>query len=75
MQRRDRAMRLMLEDGKVQQVDVEMQDVELPRPAAHLVQHREMRGHVRLERRRVQTDRAVAHRDQLGVGLRVGRCE
>ena len=75
MQRRHGAMCLMLEERKVQQVDVEMQDVELPRAAAHLVQHREVRGHVRFERRGIQTDRAVAHRDQLGVGVRIGGCE
>ncbi len=46
MQRSYGPMRLMLEDGKVQQVDVEMQDVELPGAASHLVQHREVCGDV-----------------------------
>ena len=44
------------------QVDVEVEDVELVRPAAHLVQHGQMGGEIGLQRVRVEPDGLVAAR-------------
>ena len=48
------------------QVDVEMQDVELGAPLAQLVQHREMRREIGLERGRIEPDGLVTHRHERG---------
>ena len=71
MQRRHRARRNPLEQREMQQVDVEMQHVELVRALAHLVQHREVRGDVGFERRRIEADRLIAHRREPRGGPRI----
>jgi hypothetical protein len=54
---------------------VEMNEVERILAAAHLVHHREMRGEIGLEARRIEPDRLIAHGDQLGTRPRVGARE
>ncbi len=54
---------------------MEVDDVELVRPAAHLVQHGHVRGQVRFQRGGIQPDGLVAHRDQLGPGVGIGAGE
>ena len=53
-----------LEERKVDEVDVEVQHVEVVGAAPHLVQHRQMRGDVGLERRRVESYGLLAHRHE-----------
>ena len=72
MQRGDGLRRDLLEEGKMDQVDVEVQDVELGAPLAQLVQHREMRREIGLERGRIEPDGLVTHRHERGSGARLG---
>ena len=71
VQRRHGLVGLVLEDREMQQVDVEMQDVELPRTASHFVEHRQVRGDVGFQRCGVQPDRALTDRYQPGGGVRI----
>ena len=71
VQRRHRTLRAMLEKRKLQRFDVEMQDVEFVRPFPDVVEHREMRGHVRFERIRVEPDGLVPHGNQARLGRRI----
>jgi hypothetical protein len=72
VKRRHGARRALLEEREVDEVDMEMQDVELVLPSAHVVQLREMGREVGLERRRVEPDRLVTHRHERGLGPRLG---
>ena len=57
------------------QVDVEVDDVELVAPLVHLVQHRQVRREVGLERAGIEPDGLVPHRHQRGAGPRLGAGE
>ena len=72
MQSGDGLVRQLLEHHEMQHVDMEMQDIELLRTAFHFVEHREVSGKIRFERSRVQSDRLIAHHDQLR--FRAGVC-
>ena len=75
MQRGLGLRRELLEERKMDQVDVEMQNVELVTPLVQLVQHREMGREVGLEPARIEPDRLVAHRDECAPGPRLGTRE
>jgi hypothetical protein len=64
-----------LEERKMEEVDVEMQHVELVAPFVQLVQHREMRREVGVERAGIEPDRLVAHGHERGPGPRLGARE
>ena len=64
MQRGQRAVRERLEEREMKQIDVEMEHIELVGARADLVQHREMRGNVGLERVRIEPHCLLAHRDE-----------
>ena len=66
---------MLLEERKMDQVDVEMQDVELVAPLVQLVQHRQMGREVGLERAGIEPDGLVAHRHERGPGPRLGTGE
>ena len=53
-------VRQLLEEGKVDQIDVEVDDVELVLPEMKLLQHRQMGGQVRFRRVWVKPDGLVA---------------
>ena len=53
-------MRQFLKEGKVDQIDVEVDDVELVLPKMKLLQHRQMGGQVRFKRVWVKPDGLVA---------------
>jgi hypothetical protein len=65
VKRRDRPRGHRFEEGKVQQVDVKMKDVELGAPRANPIQHRKVRGHLRLQRSWIETKGAIARRHQM----------
>jgi hypothetical protein len=69
MQCRQRPVRDVLEEGKMQEVGVEMQNVETVLPILDFVHHHKMRGEVRFQRRPIQSDRLVAHFHQLRARL------
>ena len=62
----------LLEEWKMHQVDVEVQDVELVASLVQLVQHREMGREIGLERGGIEPDGLVSHRHERGFGLRFG---
>ncbi len=68
------ALRHVLEEGEMDHVGVEVDQVELAGAAAHLVQHGHVGGEIGLQGRRVQPNGLVASRRQpgLGLGLRAG---
>ena len=70
-----RARGAVLEQREMHHVGVEVQDVEAVLVLAHLGQHRQVGGQVRLQRRGIEADRLVAHGDQVGLGLGVGAGE
>ena len=61
MQRGHRAVRETLEQREMNEIDVEVEDVEFVGALAHLMQHREMRGDVGLERAGIEPDGLLAH--------------
>ncbi len=65
----------VLEEGELDHVGVEVDDVELIGPPADLVQHGHVRGEVGLQRRGVQPDGLVADGGQFGLGAGVGAGE
>ncbi len=65
----------VLEEGEVDHIGVEVDEIELVRPPPHLVQHGHVRGEVRLQQRRIQPDRLVARGNQPGLGLGLGAGE
>ncbi len=68
MQGGDGLVRQPLEEGEVDHVGVEMDDVEVVGAVQDGGEQGHVRGQVRLERGRVQADGAIAHRHQLGPG-------
>src|SRR6185312_14618409 len=64
------SVRQWLEERKVQQIRMKVQDVELTGPRAHLIEHAEVRGHVRLQCGRIEAQRLVAYRGQRRSCLR-----
>jgi hypothetical protein len=73
VQRRHRALRLVVEDREVELVDVEMQDVELACRSTHLVEHHHVVGNDvadgRIEPQRL---RAAGHQSCRGDRLPAG---
>ena len=69
MQGRERAFRHVLEEGKVDQVDVKVNNVELIGTPSHHVNHGEVAGQVRIQMPAVQAQRPGTSRDQPGLGL------
>jgi hypothetical protein len=67
MQRGEGAFGDVLEQREMHQIDMEMQQVELVGAAAHVVQHRQVRGQIGFERMRVQPEGARTRRDQFGA--------
>lgn len=65
----------MLEKWKLQQVGVEMDDVEFGRARADIVQHREMRRDIGLERRRIEAQRLLSCGNQLRTRDRIATGE
>ena len=64
MQRGHGSRRKILEERKVDEVDVEMQEIELVPAQMKLVQHGKVSRQVRFQRRRVEPNSLVAHRNQ-----------
>jgi hypothetical protein len=75
MQRGHGAGRHVLEHREMQHVGVEVDDVELVAPLVQIGQHRQVRGDIRLQRRRVEPDRLIARRRQMRPGARFGAGE
>src|SRR6185437_1977147 len=71
MQRRYGTSGNVLEEWKMYEVRMEVDDVELVRPSPHLVHHREMRREVGLERVRIEPDRLIPDGDERRPRLRV----
>ncbi len=60
-----------LEEGKVNEVDVEVDDVELMLSEVHLLQHAQMGGEIRLEGVRVEPDSLITNRNEPRARLRL----
>ena len=70
-----RAVGERFEKREMDEIDVEVQDVELERVLADVVEHGQVRGQVGLERRRIEPDCLIALGDEARRGARLGARE
>ena len=62
----------VLEHWKVKKIGVEMQNIEVSDASAHLVQHHQMGGDIRLESAAIEPNGLFAPDDKIRLGCRVG---
>ena len=75
MQRRHGARGEIFKKGKVQEIDMEMQNIEFVRAPAHLVKQGQMRRKIRFQRGGIEADRSGAHGHKSRPGSGVRACE
>ena len=72
VQRGHGSRRKIFEQGKMNEIDMEMQKVKCVPAQMKLVQHGQVSGKVRLQQRRIKPDGLIAHGNQrrAGIGVR-----